>query len=165
METACSRPTSPVRMISTFRPRLQDNGVMNAVLNFSHAFAASGFPHLCAVRGYDTPEECRAWFAGQRTRFDRLDEWLDDTPLHGVLADRQDGRGFYLVALKDYLDAVHFTLRWAITSWPDGLHGAQDGPPDRFWTVARSWVRLYRQRELPRLSFDHSPSGWFDPDR
>lgn len=86
---------------------------MNTLLDFSHAFAASGFPNLYAVRGYNTPDERRAWLAGQRTRFDDLDEWLDDTPLHGVLADRQDGRGFYLVALKDDLDAVHFKLRWA----------------------------------------------------
>ena len=86
---------------------------MNALLNFSHAFAASGFPHLYAVRGYDTPEECRAWFAGQRTRFADIDEWLDDEPVHGVLGDRQDGRGFYLVTLEDDLDAVHFKLRWA----------------------------------------------------
>lgn len=86
---------------------------MNTLLNFSHAFAASGFPHLYAVRGYDTPEECRAWFAGQHTRFDDVDLWLASTPVHGVLADRLDERGFYLVALEDDVDAVHFKLRWS----------------------------------------------------
>ena len=86
---------------------------MDALLNFSHAYAESGFPHLYAVRGYDSPEDCRAWFAGDRTLFDDLDEWLADEPVYGVLADRRDERGFYLVALQDDLDAVHFKLRWS----------------------------------------------------
>ena len=34
-------------------------------------------------------------------------------PVHAVLRDRLDVRGFYLVALKDDVDAVHFKLRWA----------------------------------------------------
>ena len=86
---------------------------MDRLLGFSHAFAASGFPHLYAVRGYDTPGECRAWFAGHRTRFDDLDDWLADEPIHGVLADRLDERGFYLVALENDADAVRFQLRWS----------------------------------------------------
>ena len=86
---------------------------MNILLDFSHAFAESQFPHLYAVRGFDTPDECRAWFDGARTRFDDLDDWLKETPVHGVLADRLDQRGFYLVALEDDVDAVHFKLCWS----------------------------------------------------
>lgn len=98
--------------ISTFGQRLPETGVMNTLLDFSHAFAASQFPHLFAVRGFDTPEECRAWFDGERTRFDDLDEWVADEPVHGVISDRLDERGFYLVALEDDVDAVHFKMRW-----------------------------------------------------
>ena len=86
---------------------------MSTLLNFSHACAASGFPHLYAVRGFDNPDECRAWHQGDRGRFDDLEEWLVDEPVHSVLGDRQDGRGFYLVAFEDDVDAVHFRLRWS----------------------------------------------------
>lgn len=86
---------------------------MSTPLNFAHAFAASGYPHLYAVIGYDTPEDCRAWFAGDRTLFDDLDEWLAYEPAHGILVDRRDERGLCFVALEDDVDAVHFKLRWS----------------------------------------------------
>lgn len=85
---------------------------MSTLLNFSRAFAASQFLHLFAVRAYDTPEERRAWSSGVRTRLNDLNEWLDDTPVHGVIVDQQDWRTFYLVALEDDVDAVNFKLRW-----------------------------------------------------
>ena len=86
---------------------------MSTRLTFSHAFAASQYPHLFAVRAYDTPEQGRAWSNGDRARLNDLNEWLDDTPIHGVLADRQEGRSYYLVALEDDADAVNFKLRWS----------------------------------------------------
>ncbi len=66
---------------------------METLLGFCHIFAASGYHHIYAVRGFDTPEECRAWFDGERTLFDDLDEWLAEEPVDSVLADRRDERG------------------------------------------------------------------------
>lgn len=86
---------------------------MNTLLDFTHAFATSGFDHLEAAVCNKTPEEIQAAPDGDSPLFDELDEWLADMPVHSVLASRRDDLGLYFVALEDDIDAVNFKLRWS----------------------------------------------------
>lgn len=66
------------------------------------------------VRGFTTPQDCAAWFAGQRTLFDEVIAWCDDNNWSGrVWMDRDDTFGLMMVAVETETDAVMFKLRWA----------------------------------------------------
>lgn len=75
---------------------------------------AAQFParHIFCVPGCTTPEDCRAWIAGDRTFFDDLEDWLADRPEGPFVEDRNDARGLYSVAFQSPTDAVMFKLTW-----------------------------------------------------
>lgn len=81
---------------------------------FKAALLAPPFPRHCfTIVGYQTPEQVRAYFAGDRTLFDDIEEWLDDNlPDQRSMSAHNDFHGSLHVAIPDVRDAVSFKLAW-----------------------------------------------------
>lgn len=93
-----------------------------SVLPFLLSPSSDHLARLYYVLGYDTPEECSAWFAGERTRFDEVTDWLTDlTPKGRVCGVRDDTHAVLLVGFESDTDAVMFRLRWSDVPIEDGI--------------------------------------------
>lgn len=76
-------------------------------------FGSIGYHHFYSVPGYETPEDVRAFHAGEATLFDQLAGWFDDDVFDGaVVARRDDRHGLFWLAIESDLDAVQFKLAW-----------------------------------------------------
>lgn len=81
---------------------------------YKAALLAPPFPRHCfTIVGYKTPEQVRAFFAGDRTLFDDIEEWLDDNlPEERSMSAQGDFYGSLHVAIPGVADAVTFKLAW-----------------------------------------------------
>jgi hypothetical protein len=94
--------SGPVRMIRE----------VGSWADFFHA--AASMPHIHMTLGYQTPDQCARWFAGERVLFDELSDWIADSDL--LIGDavfiRDDFGARLGVAFSREGDAVAFVLRW-----------------------------------------------------
>ena len=77
------------------------------------ALIAPPFPHGFTIMGYQSARDAAAFFAGETTLLDEIEQWLEDNlPGQRSVAARDDFHGRLHVAIPADTDVVEFMLVW-----------------------------------------------------